>query len=65
MIFIALPIGFYCRTGRNKQTTSIRYASPFATWKEAAEEAKVVSAELNLSSYTIICSLEKEMRNER
>lgn len=61
MNYIALPIGFYCKEGRNKQTTSLRYATGFESWRAANEAAMELARELNLKSYTVISTLEKEL----
>jgi hypothetical protein len=55
--YIALPIGFYCGTGRNQSTTSLRFATRFNSLHEAIEKGKQVTNLLKVDNFTVLTTV--------
>ena len=52
--YIALPIGFYCETGRNVMTTSLRFATRFDSGFSAAKKGKEIRDSMQLDNFVVL-----------
>lgn len=52
--YLALPIGFYCETGRNVMTTSLRFATRFDSGYSAAKRGKEIQAAMQLDNFVVL-----------